>query len=446
MKRLTIFLVLGLLSGAWSPASAQSNAPALPSDLRLGQALQLALACSPELERQRARIEEQTGYVVEARAARLPSLVASSDYHVRAPESVESVGGFITPQNQSWNVALSIDYVVYAGGRIRAGIRADEAARQAAEASYRAAVQDVLYGVEKAYFNALFTRDAWQIEAEAVDLLQGQLELAQSRWESGRGSHFEELQAQVALQNEEPGLRRARQRFASALEALRVRIGVEVAPDQDLTDETLLTSWPDVEAVPPLESALAQALEERPELDAAYQQLQAAQARRKAANAGQRPEVHANGGYQVFNRQYSGGFDDTLDGAYAGVSLSWNLWDNRATAGRKMAAQAVVHQTQAAEAQLHLDIQQDVRDSYYRHEAAQAVLDSSTTTITLARTALDLAQERFKAGSSSQLDVLQSQLDLTRARLQQAQAQYDLQAATADLQHAMGQPLLGPAD
>ena len=111
-----------------------------------------------------------------------------------------------------------------------------------------------------------------------------------------------------------------------------------------------------------------------------------------------------------------------------------------------MAAQAVVHQTQAAEAQLHLDIQQDVRDSYYRHEAAQAVLDSSTTTITLARTALDLAQERFKAGSSSQLDVLQSQLDLTRARLQQAQAQYDLQAATADLQHAMGQPLLGPAD
>ncbi len=54
--------------------------------------------------------------------------------------------------------------------------------------------------------------------------------------------------------------------------------------------------------------------------------------------------------------------------------------------------------------------------------------------------AVRLANARYNAGSSTQLDVLAAQVDLTTARTNQIQAYYGYNVAVAALRKAMGQP------
>lgn len=53
--------------------------------------------------------------------------------------------------------------------------------------------------------------------------------------------------------------------------------------------------------------------------------------------------------------------------------------------------------------------------------------------------AVRLANARYSAGTSTQLDVLQAQVDLTTARTNQIQANYGYNVAVASLRRATGQ-------
>ena len=61
--------------------------------------------------------------------------------------------------------------------------------------------------------------------------------------------------------------------------------------------------------------------------------------------------------------------------------------------------------------------------------------------IAQAREALDMAQDRYRAGNGTQLEVLESQLQLTRAQLEQSVARHDLELALVQMQRATGRDI-----
>ena len=70
---------------------------------------------------------------------------------------------------------------------------------------------------------------------------------------------------------------------------------------------------------------------------------------------------------------------------------------------------------------------------------AHAMADASQKVVAQAEEAVRLANARYNAGTSAQLDVLQSQVDLTTARTNQIQAYYSYNVAVATLRKATGQ-------
>jgi outer membrane protein TolC len=66
------------------------------------------------------------------------------------------------------------------------------------------------------------------------------------------------------------------------------------------------------------------------------------------------------------------------------------------------------------------------------------LVTASQQTVEEAAEALRLANNRFKAGSATQLDVLTSQVALTQARTNQVQANYNYLVAVATMRKAMG--------
>ena len=80
-----------------------------------------------------------------------------------------------------------------------------------------------------------------------------------------------------------------------------------------------------------------------------------------------------------------------------------------------------------------------MRTAYSRWQEATELADASARVVDQAMEAVRLANARYGAGTSTQLDVLQAQVDLTTARINQIQAFYAYNVAVAALRKATGQ-------
>jgi outer membrane protein TolC len=84
-------------------------------------------------------------------------------------------------------------------------------------------------------------------------------------------------------------------------------------------------------------------------------------------------------------------------------------------------------------------VELEVRTAHSNFIEAKEVLESQKKVQEQAEEALRLATSRSRAGTGTQLDVLNAQTALTEARTTQVQALHDYETARARLERAIGQ-------
>jgi outer membrane protein len=188
-----------------------------------------------------------------------------------------------------------------------------------------------------------------------------------------------------------------------------------------------------------LKDAMATAINNRPEREKMQHDLETAEHRLHVAKAGQSPEVNLFADYGAESDIFGSG--TSLEGWSTGVRLSWDLFDGGSRRGKVQQAHSMLRQTQHKDAELKLTIEGEVRKAYYDQQEAASILTTSAEIIEQAREALQLAQDRYKAGKSTQLEVLESRLQLTRAQLEASVARHDMELAAVQMKRAIGQPL-----
>ncbi len=429
MKTFRLSLLLSLLGGA---AFAATDLPTLPRPLTLDASLDYALAHSPTLLRTREQIREQEGVLVTASAARLPSVSASSSASRVDDHRLESP----LYDDRSWNVSVTASQVIYAGGGLQAQERAQRAQLDAARLAFNAVVSDTLLGVRQQFYDVLLAREVIAVREEALKVLENELAYARSRRDAGTGSDFDLLRAEVAVANARPGLIRARNSYKIAQEKLRTTLGATSTPAGDLDVQGSLV-------VPARDVALADAVSaaraHRPELQQQERLVQAAEQAVAGARSGYQPTVSAVGGY-AWSSPALATTSGNLHGWSAGLQASWNIFDSKATAGKVTQARARAQQSRFALEERQLAVELEVRTVHASLIEASEVRQASEQVVAQARESLRLAQTRYQAGLSTQLDVLSAQSSLTEARSNLAQAQHDYAVALASLQRATGAP------
>ena len=81
----------------------------------------------------------------------------------------------------------------------------------------------------------------------------------------------------------------------------------------------------------------------------------------------------------------------------------------------------------------------DVRRAHSSLEEADERVKASRKVVERAEESLRLAQSRFRAGVSTQLDLLATQVALTEARTNEVQALYDYNVVLARFKRSLGQ-------
>lgn len=407
----------------------------VPDTLDLKTAIGFALQNNFAIRQARERIKQQEGVVIEVSAASIPNVGADALYQ----RNDTSIGQGLPPSDRAWQINLTASQVLYAGGGVRSAIKSSKLARDAAVLDLQAVINDALLQVRTAFYSVLLAREQIKVQESNLELLQQQLKTATDRFDAGTVSSFEKLRAEVAVANARVPLITARNDYRLAIEALRQALGfttntaesVQKVPEfvgtLDFTPQTF-----------DLQAAFQSARANRPDLERLAKLADSSEAAITTARSRYYPNVAAFGGLTM-RKGATNDFSDSDSGWIVGVQSQWDIFDGRATAGRVAQARSIMEQTKLTltEAQLAVDV--EVRRAFSQWQQATELAESAQRVVEQATEAVRLANARYGAGTSTQLDVLAAQVELTTARTNQIQAFYAYNVAIAALKKAMGQ-------
>lgn len=429
--------VLALLVGVALGAAAQEPA-VFPTEVDLPQCAVLARLHNPALRRAEERVVEQHAATRETRSAGRPRLDATGTYGVEDSSRVGSFGGGPQQGDTSWSAGLEAGMSLFSGGRLTAQLRAEQAQEASLGADLAASENDLLLQVASRYYRALLAQKRIVVQEEALRLYEMQLDRARKQFESGVGPKFDVLQAEVVLANARPPLVRARNDYRVAIEELRQSVGLPYGPGQTAASVVLRGDWPDISAAEPADQAVAEALQQRPELASLREQLRAAEALVVRARRERAPGLQGYANYLFLNDRFSEDENEVLQGWGVGVRASMPIWEGGAIGSRVAQSESRRIQLDLQREEAEMAVEVEVRAAWFDVEEAEEILQTADLVIEQAGEALRLAENRYRAGGITQLDVLQAQLELTRARLERALAAHDYHVARARLLRAQG--------
>lgn len=345
----------------------------------------------------------------------------------------------IDPSDQHWSGNVRLVQSIYEGGRIRAALRSAKLTKEQALHQHQAVLADTAMEVRTTYYDVLLAAQQIVVNEASVALLQKELEDTNRRFAAGTVPRFNVLRAEVELANARPRLIKARNAHKTGKDNLANLLGYDLPKDIQEDIPLQLSGTLDANPVDmTLSSALARALEHRPELEVLRRGAELRKEAVKSAKAGYLPSVQAYGGYGSRNSSFSSDLSRDVSGWQAGVQVSWDIFDGFLTRGKVRQAEAQRDRAEVDTQDFSRRVELEVRTSYSSLGEAWEVMESQKKVQEQAQEAVRLAQARSEAGTGTLLDVLSAQTALTEARTTQILARRDYAVARARFERAIG--------
>jgi len=183
-----------------------------------------------------------------------------------------------------------------------------------------------------------------------------------------------------------------------------------------------------------LEEALRQAFEQRSDLKAAEAQVQAAARARSAARAERLPSFAVRADYGVIGTNPS-----QAHGTFAVAgTIRVPIWQGGRVKGETEVADAALDQRRAELTDLKGRIESEVRNAYFDLQAAASQVEVARKNIQVATQNLELTRQKFDAGVSDNVEVVQSQEALSTANTDYINSVFAHNLAKLSLARAIG--------
>jgi len=437
----TLFLSLALTIPAW-PQSSSAVLGSVPSGPASNEVIKLTLrdAINMALRYNLGQIESQEN-VRAARGQRLRALSyllpqvsagvaenveqeSTAPLGIKPPVFPSVIGpySFSTAEASASQTLFSFQSIQ----RFRAARNADEAA----SLSYNDTLDVITLTVGNAYLKVI--EAASRIEASEAQVRNAQAiyDQAVEDLQAGTSPKIDVTRSSVQLHTEQYGLSVARNDFAIAKLNLGRAIGLPLGQQFELAESL---PYSDLEP-PTVEDALKSAYRERSDFRAALVSEQAAQKDLSAARGERYPVVAVSGDYGV--QGFTFGQSHGVFGFQAGVNVP--IFTGERIKGDVTIAEAVLHQRKAEAENLRGQVDYDVRTAYLNLEAAKEQVTVAKQNVDLANENLDRSKERFSAGVTDSVEVVQAQQSLAGANDQYIVSLYAHNLAKLELARALG--------
>jgi len=393
-------------------AAAFANLPwwDLLRDQELQRLIRIALKENKDLKRAVASVEDFQARLLVSKMDFVPKADIAGNAPLFGRKASFLFPGFPNPFNYyvQGNLAWELDI----WGRIR---RSNEAARGdllAREEARRAVVLQLVSGVAEAYFDLLQFDMQLEVAKRTLTSWEESVRIAQARVRQGvitklDADQFVAERANAAARVAE--LQRQKVQKENQLSVLLGRQPGQIPRGQSLTEQVLI---PDVPAGLPSEL-----LQRRPDIVQAEQTLAAATARIGVAKADRFPKLSITGILGVASPHLSRLVANETAFGVAGPSIAGPLFNAVMLGFQQESAEAQAREQIAQYEQTILVAFREVEDALVAVQTAREQRAAQAEQVGALRSALQLANLRYKGGLANYLDVLVAQRNLFDAEL-----------------------------
>lgn len=270
-----------------------------------------------------------------------------------------------------------------------------------------------------------------------VDSAQAQLDTANALYQQtlqqrnvGLVAQIDANRSQVAALTEQQRLFSLQNDLAKQKINLARLTGLPPSDQYELSDDVPFAPAPTIA----MQDALQQALAQRSDLKAAQSQLRAAELTRSAAHAERLPSISLNANF--------GAIGPTPTQARATYTVAGTvrvpIWLGGRTEADITEADAVLAQRQAELEDLKSSIEGEVRNAYLDLQTATSQVDVAKTNLTVSQETLVLSRQRFDAGVTDAVEVVQTEQTVATAQLDYINSVFAHNVAKLSLARAIG--------
>lgn len=293
----------------------------------------------------------------------------------------------------------------------------------------------VILSVGFVYFQAVADEARIATDEAQVEAAQALYNQAADQVNAGTAADIDALRTKVELQTRQQQLIQARNDFA--VQKITVARTVGLAPSQeiDLTDKSLFQP---VDGLT-VDEALSRAYASRSDYRAAESTVRAAELSRKAALAGYFPSLS-------FNADYGTGGDHPSDSSRVydvRGTLSIPIFTGNSVHGDIQQADARLQQSRERLDNLRAQVEADVRTAFLNLQSSAELVKVAQSNIELADQTLAQSRDRFSAGVTDSVEVVQSQEAVASAHEQYISSLYNYNFAKISLVRALGAGVQG---
>jgi len=384
------------------------------------------------------RVEQSRTLVRSAEAERLPRVdLGTGAARAQPPGVVPGFGGIGgLPPYELYQAKLSASYEVDLFGRVRDSVRASEADLAAQQALYESLKLTLQADVARTYFLARQLDAEREVVGEAVRLREERVRILERRLAAGDIGELDLARARAELANARTdalSLERARGQYEHALATLLGR------PAAAFT----LAPLPLAGVPPAVPAGLpSQLLERRPDIAAAERRLAASNSRIGVAKAAFYPLINLTADAGVAASDIGDLFEWSARtwtlGPLGAALMTLPVFDGGRNEANLARAESALREETAAYRQTVLGALAEVEDALIGLRTLAGQSGTVGDTQQAAKRAADIAQQRYDAGATGYLDVVDAQreaLNADRLAVQVGGARF---AATVALIKSLG--------
>jgi len=337
------------------------------------------------------------------------------------PSSVGPFGLFELQAAGTWD-PLNLHYI--------SGVRAATENVKAAQCSYRDARDTVVLAVGANYLLTIANESRVTAAEAELKAAQALYQLAVDQEQAGISPNIDTLRARVQLQTQESLLIQAQNNLEKQRISLARVIGLPVQQKFRLVNRVPYHPLPEAEVA----NAYERALQTRPDYQAALASLRAAQRNVDAAWQQRLPSIGFSADYGVL------GFTPSNLGPNwtAAATLAIPIFQGGKVESDIAQAKSVLKQRQAQVDNLRGSIEQDIENALLDLKAAAQQVEVAKTGLDYAEQALQQSRDRFAAGVTNNVEVIQAQQQLASANEQYIASLYGHNIGKVLLARAIG--------
>ena len=288
----------------------------------------------------------------------------------------------------------------------------------------------VVLAVGYVYFQAVADEARITTDEAQVEAAQAVFDQATDQVNAGTAADIDALRTKVELQTRQQQLIQAKNDFA--IQKITVARVIGLAPSQDfeLSDKSLYQPMENVT----IEEALRRAYSSRSDYRAAASDVRAAELSRKAATAGYLPSLSFGADYGT-----GGGHPSNATPVYdVRGTLSIPIFTGNSVHGDVQQADARLEQSRERLDNLRAQIEADVRTALFNLQSSAELVNVARSNIELADQTLAQSRDRFTAGVTDTVEVVQSQEAVASAHEQYISSLYNYNFAKISFIRSLG--------